>query len=329
MKALVTGATGFLGANLVRKLLKEGLIVKVFIRKTSNTIALEGLDIEKSFGDILDRDAIAKALIGCNVVFHTAGIVSLGILDKSAKEMMWNVNVKGTLNLLEESFKAGIEKVIYTSTVSTVGIRNGKPSDETVPFNMGHLGIDYINSKYQAEVEAQKYLKNGLPLIIVNPSYMFGPWDIKPTSGRMILDIAKGKKFCYPTGGNNFVDVEDVADGHFLAFKNGKIEERYILGGQNLTYKEIFEKIAHIVRVKSPGIKILYPLAMGISYLYEYGSRYITKKEPMITSSIAKMGFINHYFNSQKAIKELKFPQTPIEESIKKAFCWFKKYKYL
>ncbi|MEW6619368.1 MAG: NAD-dependent epimerase/dehydratase family protein [bacterium] len=330
MKVLVTGATGFLGVNLVRRLIQEGLMVRALIRNTSNTLGLERLDIEKFYGDVLNRESIANALKGCDVVFHTAGIVSLWVPNKQAKKMMWDVNVGGTINVLEEALKSNVEKVVYTSTVSTIGIKKGEPADETTSFNLGYLDIDYINSKYEAEIKAQQILGKGLPLIIVNPSYMFGEWDIKPTSGRMILEMAKGKIIGYPPGGNNFVDVEDVAKGHFLALKNGKVGERYILASQNLTYREIFEKIAQIVGVKPPTMRIPYSLSMGMSYLSEQWSKHISKKEPMITVGLSKMGYVNHYFTPQKAIKGIEFsPQTPIDESIKKAFYWFKRYGYL
>lgn len=329
MKTFVTGATGLVGGNLVRALVTRGESVRALVREKSNAIALNGLEVEMVPGDIRDRDSLTRALKGCDRVYHCAASVSQwrGNLPISK-----DININGTVNVLEESLRAGVERVVYVSTVDTLGLsRRESPADETSSHeSMAKFRNPYVDTKYEAERRAREFVKKGLNLVVVNPTYMFGPWDVKPSSGLMILEVARGKALGYPGGGNNFVDVEDVVQGIILAMEKGRSGEKYILANQegNLTYQEIFTLIARIVGVKPPRFRIPYAVALIGGYLSDiYGK--LTGAEPQINSVTVRLGYAPHYFSPAKAIKELGIPQSPVEGAVRRAYEWFKKYGYL
>ena len=327
MKKLVTGATGFIGSSLVRELMKDGLEVKVLVREKSDTRNIDGLDVERVYGDIRDGASVKSALKGCDTFYQTAALYASWAPDS---KIFYDINVEGTKIALNAALEQGVEKVVYTSTIAAVGFYGADhPANEDVEFNLWDTGDHYIRSKHLGEVEAKKFCEKGLPLVIVNPAGPIGVRDIKPTpTGKMIIDVIEKKMPGYIEGGINLVDVEDVARGHILAAQKGRIGERYILGNENLPIKDYFELIGKVAGVEPPKMKIPYSLALLIGYGYQFVST-ITKKPPVLTAPMVRSGSKYLYFNCSKAVKELHFPQTPIRTSIEKAVNWFKENGYI
>lgn len=326
MKKLVTGATGFIGSAIVRELIKDGEDVRVFLRKTSDTRNIDGLDVEMAYGDIRDGDSMKKALQGCDTLYFTAAFFAHWVPDK---RIPYEINVDGTKASLQAALDVGIQKVIYTSTNNTMGAHGPIPVDENAEFNHWKTGDHYSMSKYLAEIEAINFARKGLPIVIVNPTLVIGTHDIKPTpSGQMILDIATGKMPGYIEGGTNVIDVEDVARGHILAAKKGRVGERYLFGNRNIAVSEYFKLIADIAGVKPPTFRIPYGLAVALGYVFEFGA-FITKKPPVVTASEVRIGRKQEFYDCSKAVKELGLPQTPIDITIGKAINWFKENGYL
>ncbi|PKL38422.1 MAG: epimerase [Spirochaetae bacterium HGW-Spirochaetae-1] len=326
MKKLVTGATGFMGSSIVRELLRDGEEVKVLVRETSDTRNIDGLDVERAFGDIRDGDSMKKALKGCDTLYYTAAFFAHWVPDK---KLPYEVNVEGTKVSMKAALDAGVQKVVYTSTNNTMGAHGPIPVDENAEFNHWKSGDHYSISKYLAEIEARKFVSLGLPIVIVNPTLVIGVRDIKPTpSGQMIIDIATGQMPGYIEGGTNIIDVEDVARGHILAAEKGRVGERYLFGNENLTVSDYFRLIADVAGVQAPRIKIPYHLAVALGYVFELGS-FFTKKPPVVTASEVRIGKSQEWYDCSKAVKELGLPQTPIRQSIEKALNWFKEKGYI
>ena len=331
MKTLITGASGLLGGNLVRHLWsKEERDLRVLLRKSSQALAITDLQVEVTYGDLRDSESLTQAMRGVDRVYHCAALVSQW---RPSYQNCYQINVQGTINILEAALKAGVKRAVYVSTVDTLGLSSlEKPADENWPEHesMAIYGSPYTDTKFQAEQEAKKFLEQGLDLVIIKPTFMIGEWDLKPTSGQMIVQICKGRAAGYPGGGNNFVDVLDVCEGMRLAMEKGKKGEAYILANDsgNLTYREFFNRAAQIAGVKPPGFKIPYPAAVFGGYLFDLLGR-IFRFEPDINSVTAKMGYADHYFTARKAITELGLPQSPIENAVKRAIAWFTKYRYL
>jgi dihydroflavonol-4-reductase len=327
MKTLVTGATGFIGSSLVRELLKDGLQVKVLVRKNSVTRNIDGLDVERAYGDIRDKESVKSALKGCDIFYQTAALYAFWAPDS---KVFYDINVEGTKIALSAALEQGIEKAVYTSTIAAVGYYGAdNPANEDVEFNLWDTGDHYTRSKYLGEVEAKKFCEKGLPLVILNPAVVIGVRDIKPTpSGKMIIDVVNRKMPGYIDGGLNLVDVEDVARGHILAAQKGRIGERYILGNENLPIKDYLELIGEIAGVKPPGRKIPYSLAIMLGYGYQFLSS-ITRKPPVLTAPMVRSGSKYVYFNCSKAVRELGLSQTPIKTTVEKAVSWFKENGYI
>jgi dihydroflavonol-4-reductase len=326
MKKLVTGATGFIGSAIVRELIKDGEEVRVFLRKTSDTRNIDGLEVEMAYGDIRDGDSMKKALQDCDTLYFTAAFFAHWVPDK---KIPYEINVGGTKASLQTALDVGIQKVIYTSTNNTMGAHGPIPVDENAEFNHWKTGDHYSMSKYLAEIEAMNFARKGLPIVIVNPTLVIGTNDIKPTpSGQMILDIATGKMPGYIEGGTNVIDVEDVARGHILAAKKGRVGERYLFGNRNIAVSEYFKLIADIAGVKPPTFRIPYALAVVLGYIFEIGA-FITKKPPVVTASEVRIGRKQEFYDCSKAVKELGLPQTPINITINKAINWFRENGYL
>jgi|WetSurMetagenome_2_1015567.scaffolds.fasta_scaffold101819_2 dihydroflavonol-4-reductase len=326
MKKLVTGSTGLLGSSIVRELLKDGEDVKVLIRKTSDTRNIDGIDVERVYGDIRDGNSMKKALEGCDTLYFVAAHFAHWTPDK---KLPYEINVEGTKISIQAALDANIEKVVYTSTTNTLGAHGPILVDETGEFNHWKTRDHYCISKYLGEVEALKAVSKGLPVVIVNPTIMIGERDRKPTpSGMLIIDVATQRMPGYIEGGTNVIDVEDAARGHILAAKKGRVGERYILGNENMTVTNYFKLIADAAGVPPPRIKIPYNLAVAIGYIYELVA-FFTKKPPAVTASEIRIGKLYEWYDSSKAINALGLPQTPIKESIKKALNWFKENGYL
>lgn len=326
MKKLVTGSTGFIGSAIARELIKNGEEVKVLIRETSDTRNIDKLEVERVYGDIRDVDSMKRALKGCDTLYLTAAYFAHWAPNP---KMLYEVNVGGTKASLQAAFEADIEKVVYTSTNNAIAASGPIPATEEKAFNYWESGDHYSMSKYIAENEARIFITRGLPVVIVNPTLVIGTNDIKPTpSGQMIIDVVKRKMPGYIDGGINIIDVEDVAHGHILAAKKGKVGDRYLLGNRNVTVYEYLKLIADIAGVKPPAIKLPYKLALALGYIFELGS-HLTKKPPIVTASEVRIGKMTEWYDCSKAVNELGLPQTPIETTIKKAINWFEEYGYL
>ena len=249
-KTLLTGATGFLGSHIARGLADRGDELRLTVREGSDTRAIDDLDAERVRCDVLDRRAVRRALKGADRVFHAAGMTSVRPGDA---ERLFQVNVIGTRTVLEECLRAGVERVVYTSSAAALGpAARGEAADETQLFTAGHLGIPYVNSVHEAELEAMRQAAKGLPLVCVNPAVTFGPGDLHVTSTRLVRSFLLGRVPAYADGGVNVVDVRDVADGHLLADEHGDVGERYILGGRNFTFDRLFADLGRISGVDPP-----------------------------------------------------------------------------
>lgn len=331
MKTLVSGATGFVGSSVARELLNDGREVKALVREGADTRNIDGLDIEVARGDLTDAQSIRAAMKGCDTVYHVAAMVYFWVPLKERQEF-YNVNVEGTKNVCRAALDQGVEKVIYTSTISTIG-SNGRenPTNEENNFNLWDMSMDYERSKYSAEFEAWRFAARGLPLVVVMPAAPLGARDIKPNPiGKLILDYLKGKVVGYMEGGGNFIDVDDVARGHLMAARRGKVGERYIIGNQNLSIIEFFRILEKVSGVKAPGLKVPYTAALGAAHLLEFVADRITNAHPLATVPLVKFSSQYYFVDTSKAERELDFKaQIPIEQAVAKAIDWFIKNMYL
>jgi dihydroflavonol-4-reductase len=327
MKTLVTGGTGFVGANVVRALLRCGAEVRALVRPRSDTRNLDSLDVELVAGDLRDRASLEAALEGCDTVYHVAAMYALWAADP---RQIYDSNVTGTVNLLEAAENAGVQKIVYTSSVATIGLpKDGTLGTEEVLLRPEEMISHYKRSKYLAEQEVLKYAQRGLPVVIVNPSLPVGPWDVKPTpSGQIIVNFLRRKIPAYVDTGLNVVDVEDVAMGHILAAKKGRIGERYILGHANLTLLDMFQLLEEVSGVKAPRVRIPYGFAYLSACVSEFVANTITHKPPFVTLAGVKLSRKRMFFDASKAVRELGFPQTSAVEALRKAVQWFRAHGY-
>jgi dihydroflavonol-4-reductase len=327
MKVLVTGATGFIGGNLARELYRRGYQVRALVRPNSSTLTIEDTDIEVVTGDILDQGSLSGAVRGCQGVFHCAATYSFWSPNPGA---IYRTNVDGTAAVLEACRRAGVERVVYTSTVSTIGYAAGELSTEDTPMEPNHLVGHYKKSKYQAEQVALKMVAQGLPLVVVNPTAPMGPWDVKPTpTGKVVLDFLRGKIPAYVDTGMNLVDVEDVAVGHILALEKGKVGQRYLLGNLNVTLKELLDILADMGGRSPPRWKLPFWLAIGAGYIDQAVEGKTLHREPRISLEGLKVSRTPMYVSCQKAVTELGLPQSPVETAVEKSVRWFTDHGYV
>ncbi len=327
MKALVTGATGFIGFHVARLLAKQGFSVKALVREGSDAYGLKTLGIEPIIGDVRDPHSVRRALEGCRQLYHLAADYRLWVKDPKT---MYDINVKGTENVMEAALIAGTERVVYTSTVGVLAAcSNGKPSNEETPVSIKDMVGDYKKSKFIAETAVYGFIGKGLPVVIVNPTTPIGDMDRKPTpTGKIIVDFLNGKFPAYLDTGLNFVDVDDVAAGHILAARYGKIGQRYILGNRNISLREFFECLAGITGRKPPRVRLPYFPVLLAAYVDESLSG-ITGRHPTIPLTGVKMARKFMYFDCSKAVRELNMPQTPVEGAMEKAINWFRDQGYI
>ena len=327
MKVFVTGATGFIGASLARELLRDGYEVRALARPESDRRNLRGLDLEICEGDLRDRDSLEKGLKGCEILFHAAADYRLWTRNP---DVMYEINVGGTRNILEAALNHGLSRIVYTSSVGALGNPgNGQPGDEVIPVTLADMVGHYKKSKFLAEREAESFLKRGLPLVIVNPSTPVGELDIKPTpTGRIIVDFLNRRMPAYLDTGLNIIDVEDCARGHILAARLGRIGEKYILGNENLTLHRIFDMLEEITGLAAPRVRLPYTPILLAAYVNEAISR-CTGKEPLIPLAGVQMAKKFMYFDPTKAVRELGLPQRPVVESLAKAVAWFRDNGYV
>ena len=327
MRALVTGATGFIGGNLVRELLKEGYKVRALVRKESNRRNIQGLNIEVFLGDLCDRASLERALDGCEVLFHVAASYIFWTPNPKA---VYETNVAGTENILTAAQEKGIRKVVYTSTESTIGIdEDSGLGSEGVEIELASLSGHYKKSKYLAEKLALRMSHEGLPLVIVNPTTPVGPFDVKPTpTGELIVSFLQRNMPAYVNTGLNLVSVGDVAKGHILALEKGTIGERYILGNRNLHLKEILHILERITGIRAPRVGIPIWLALATAYIDEVVEGKVMRKRPRVQVAAVKAARKFRFHDCSKALRELGLPQTPIEEALEQAVRWFRDNGY-
>jgi len=329
-RALVTGGTGFIGSHVVRRLLKEKIIVRCLIRAASNRANLSGLEVEYVIGDLRDPASLKLALRDCDLLFHAAADYRIWARDPKELEQ---TNVIGTRALFEAAAEAKIQKIIYTSSVAAIGrpethgtLGIGNESMDPTPDQL--IGA-YKRTKYAADKMARELARQGMPIIIVNPAAPIGSHDIKPTpTGRMIVDFLNGKLPAYVDTGMNFIDVEDVAAGHWLAAEKGRSGERYILGNQNLTLKDFLTLTAKVAQRPAPKMRIPYAVAWVAGAL-STGLSVITRREPRIPLDGVRMAHAPMYYDARKAVQMLELPQTSIETAIWKAVAWFRMNGYV
>ena len=326
MKALVTGATGFVGGAVARALVRRGIDVRVMARSGSDLQNLRGLPHELVTGDLRDQASLRSALTGCSQLYHVAAHYALWAKDPS---IFYDVNVLGTKNLLEAARDVGTERIVYCSTIGAIGLPpSGGLGTEETPVSLEQMAGHYKRSKYLAEQEVLKLARAGLPVVIVNPSAPVGAADVKPTpTGQIVVDFMKGRMPAYIETGLNIVDVDDVAAGHLLAMEKGRTGERYILGGKNLMLREVLEILSRLSGVKAPTIKLPRLAILPLAYLNLWVAN-MTGQPPRIPLEGVKMAKYKMHYDCSKAIRELGIPQTPPEVALGKAVRWFRDHGY-
>ena len=327
MTVLVTGATGFIGSAVARELSEKGTKIRCLVRDTSNMKNLDGLYVEIAHGDIRDIDSVRRALKGCDSVFHLAAVYANWLPDPG---LMYRVNEEGTRNVLIACREAGIQKIVYCSSVAALGAHGKAPADESAQFNLNSTRDHYYISKYRAEQVALEFARSGVPVVIVNPSNPIGPRDIAPTpTGALIINLLKGKFPGYVDGGINLIDVTDCARGIVAAMEKGQVGEKYILGNKNVSIKAYFDLIVKAAgRGKSPSLRIPAWMAVLSGLGYQMLAR-LTAKPPITSASWARVGSHYSWWDSTRARENLDLGQRPLEESISDAIDWFEKTGYL
>jgi dihydroflavonol-4-reductase len=323
LRALVTGATGFVGAHVARALVERGVGVRCLVRAGSRRDALEGLAVETAVGDLADRASLDAAVAGCEWVFHCAADYRLGARPAEAAAML-ATNVGGTESLLAAAAQAGARRVVHTSSVGTLGHRaDGAPADEATPVSPADMIGPYKRSKFLAERAAEAWAAKGLPVVIVNPSTPVGEGDWKPTpTGRIIVDFLNRGYPAYVDTGLNLIDVRDVAEGHLLAAERGRVGERFILGCRNMTLKEILDALSALTGIPAPRVQVPHWLPLAAAYVEEGLARW-SSRPAKFTREAVRMSRHRMFFDAGKAVRELGLPQTPVEEALGRAVAWF------
>ena len=322
---LVTGATGFIGGHVARLLVERGCGVRVLVRPGSNLAGIAGLQVEKAEGDLRDIDSLRQALQGCRQLYHAAAEYRLWTKEPAS---IYQSNVDGTRNILQAASESGITKVVYTSTVGTVGFPRHGLGSENSPANLVQISGDYKFSKLKAEQTAVQFAAQGLPVVIVNPTAPVGEGDLKPTpTGKIIVDFMRGAMPAYVDTGLNLVDVRDVAVGHLLAAEHGEPGQRYILGARNMTLREILETLARISGRRAPRLRLPYWAALAFSAA-ESALASVTGREPRAPLEAVRMARKKMFVSTEKAERELGFRPGPVEDALQRAVEWFRRNHY-
>src|SRR5947209_6858084 len=323
MLAFVTGATGFLGSHVARVLSDQGANLRLLVRPTSNLRNLESLKAETATGDLRDPASLEKAMAGCDTVFHVAADYRLWLRDPAE---MYRSNVEGTRAILEAARKNKIRRVVYTSSVATIGFtRNGHPADEDSPVSLADMIGHYKRSKFMAEQIALEAGRSGMHVVTVNPTTPVGEQDVKPTpTGRIVVDFLKRKFPAYVETGLNLVDATVCARGHIAALEKGKSGERYILGGEDLTLKQILDALGRITGLPSPKVKLPYFFAFATGVVDEAITGRLLHREPRATIDTVRMGKKKMFASSEKAERELGWKIVPVEDALRRAVEWFR-----
>ena len=320
MKALVTGATGFVGAAVARRLLASGHEVRVLVRPRSDRRNLQGLAVDIVEGDLTDAQSVENVARGCQAVFHVAADYRLWVRDPRP---MYATNVDGTRAVLQAAMQSGVERIVYTSSVATLGY--GNPADEDTPSTLDDMIGHYKRSKFLAEGVVREMAAAGAPVVIVNPSTPVGPGDVKPTpTGRLIRDAINGRVPAYVDTGLNVVHVDDVAAGHLLAYEKGVIGRRYVLGGTNMTLREILTELAHVSGRRPPRWRLSHRAVLPIAYIAE-GWAHVSGREPLATVDGVRLSAKSMYFSSARAQRELGYTPGDARAALKAAAEWFRR----
>lgn len=324
---LVTGGSGFVGGNLAIALAGRGFRVRAFYRKGDDTRLLNDAPVERIEGDICDQNLLEEAASGCDAVFHTAGNVSF---RKADRDVQYRVNVEGTRTVLRACRRAGVRRLVHTSTINTLGIpkRGGSPAGENTPFDWAESAFTYAHTKKIAEDIAMSANGPLLEVVVVNPGTVFGPGDLNVNAGSYILAIAKAPVLFYPEGGTNCVHIDVVVAGHIAAYEKGRPGHRYILGGENLTYREMFSTIAGLLGKPAPWLRLPTSLSVISAGLIETFSPKLSEKT-RISSSAARAGRINFFYSSDKARQELGLEHIPFRLAVEDAVAWYRKEGFL
>jgi dihydroflavonol-4-reductase len=314
-KTLVTGASGFLGSHVVRALAERGDDLRLLARRRSRLDHLDDVDFERATGDVTDRRAVKKAMDGVDRVFHLAGRTSLRAADREA---VFATNLRGARIVFEEALESGVDRLVHTSTVGAIGVAKPKrTADESTPFRIAHLGLAYVNSKHEAELEAFRLAAHGLPVVIVNPTFALGPDDPSGTSMGLVRRFCLGQIPAYVEGALNIVDVRDVATGHLLADEKGEVGERYILGGRNFTFDRLFADLSRISGIDPPPLKLPTSVALaGARAATRLGLHVPSQPEEILSASLWWT------YRNAKAKRELGFAPRPHEETLEEAVAW-------
>lgn len=328
MKAFLTGATGFVGSHVARALVEQGADLRLLVRATSRTDNIAGLRAEIAPGDLRDTASLKNAMSGCEFVFHVAADYRLWVPDPRE---MYRVNVEGTRAILEAARESGVRRVIYCSTVATMGFTDdGRIADENSPVSLEDMVGHYKRSKFMAEQLVLEAGRGGANVVVVNPTTPIGESDIKPTpTGRIIVDFLKRKFPAYVDTGLNLADVKEVARGHLLAMEKAVPGERYILGGENLTLKQILDKLAALTGLPAPTTKVPHAVALGFAALDQFFTGIVRRKEPRATIDAVRMGRKKMFASSAKAERELGYKIVPVTNALERAVRWFHDHGYV
>ena len=326
-QTLLTGASGFVGSAVARKLVLAGFPVRALVRRGSPRFHLDGLDLEFIEGDLRDAASVRRAMSGVKYVFHVAADYRLW--SRRPGDVM-SANIEGARHVMQEALREGVARIVYTSSVATLGLRPGAAADESVPLTEAQGIGAYKKSKIAAERLVERMVASEkLPAIIVNPSTPIGPRDVRPTpTGRIIVEAARGRIPGFVDTGLNLVHVDDVADGHLAALRSGRIGERYILGGQNVFFAEMLADIAGLVGRRPPRLRVPRTVALSVAYAAEAMARF-TGREPLATVDGIRMADHHMFFTAAKAERELGFRARPYREALKDAIDWFRQARYL
>lgn len=324
---VVTGATGFIGSAVVRLLRARGREVLAVVEPGASTQNLEGMNVERVTADVTDFATFAKVLSGAEAFYHLAAIYKLWLPDPN---VIYRVNLDGTTNVLLAAQKAGVPRIVYTSSIAAVGLNpDGVPADETTGFNLWDDANHYIVTKYLSERIAMSFATAGLPVVVVNPAFPFGERDVAPTpTGQIVVGLLTGKVPGYGPGGFNAVDVETVALGHLLAEEKGRVGERYILGDHNVTHQEFFRLVCEVAGTKFPDRNIPASLTWAMGWAMETYSDRVSHEPPMTTYRTMRYGSRLAFFDPGKARRELGLPSTPLRATVQKAVTWFREHGY-